>query len=100
MSDLAGTTGSFFVTADTQVAPTTARVRLFNLHVISTGGGGAVVSANSGGSGGTAYITVTGTTSTGSTANFESGIILPAGLYINVDGNTASVAGTYRVEAS
>lgn len=84
------------ITADTQIA-SGKPVRVHNIHIIS-GGTAAVVSFKSGGSGGTTYLTETGTVNTGKTIAYGSeGIKFPSGLYVDVDGNTSSVAVTYTV---
>lgn len=92
--------GSTIVTADTQVVATGKPVRVYTMHVIS-GGTAAVVSLKSGGSGGTVWVTATGAISTGVTTYFGSqGLVLPSGLYVDVDTNTTSVALTYSVETA
>jgi hypothetical protein len=94
-----GTTA--LVTADAQTVATGYIVRVYAIHIISGGGGAAVVSFKSGGSGGTTYLTETGTASTGKTITYgEGGIVFPAGLYVDVDANTTSVAVTYNVTSA
>lgn len=76
-------------------------IRLFTLHVISTSGGGSIVSLRNGStSGGTIWVTVTGTTSTGVTVNFGShGILFPAGCFVSTDANSADVTATFNYAA-
>lgn len=84
-------------TADGQVGGSgTPAVRVFSLHFIS-GVTPAVVSLRNGASpGATAYVTQTGTASTGSTFTFGlQGILFPAGCFCDVDANTTSALVTY-----
>lgn len=68
-------------------------VRVFNMHVISGGGGGSIVSLRNGStSGGTIWVTETGTTSTGKSFNYGTqGILFPSGCFVSTDTNSAQV---------
>lgn len=73
-------------------------VRVFNLHIISGGGGASVVSLRNGSSGsGTIWVTETGTTSTGKSFNYGTqGILFPAGCFVSTDANSSVVTITYN----
>lgn len=75
-------------------------VRVFNMHILSGGGGGAIVSLRNGQTvGGTIWITETGTTSTGKTFDYGiNGHFFPAGVFVDVDTNTTSVLIACRKE--
>lgn len=90
--------GTQFVTADIAVATSGATTRVYSIHIISTGGGAAVVSLRNGTSAGdTAWITETGTVSTGKTIPLGTyGVLFPNGCFVDVDANTASVAVNYQ----
>ena len=65
--------------------------RVFHIHLISTGTASVLTIQN--GQGGTTFIKVTGTVSTG--VDFDFGIYgqsFPAGAYVTVDGNIVSAA--------
>lgn len=67
---------------------------VYAIHIIS-GGTAAVVSILNGGSGGTAYLKLTGTVSTGATFQFPEGILFPTDCYVDLDVNTTSVLTSY-----
>lgn len=85
--------GAQLVIADGAVQSAGLAVRVFGIHIISTGGGGAIVSLRNGSTvGGTIWVTQTGTVSTGATFNFgDKGILFPSGCFVDVDANTTSV---------
>lgn len=89
--------GSQLVTADGVVASAGVPVRIFGIHIISTGGGAAVVSLRSGSVvGGTIWITETGTVSTGASRSYGTqGLLFPDGCFVDVDANTTSVLVSY-----
>lgn len=89
--------GTQLITADGVVGSSGVAVRIFAVHILSGGGGAAVVSLRSGTVvGGTAWITETGTTSTGKTFSYGTqGVLFPNGCFCDVDTNTTSVAVTY-----
>lgn len=89
--------GSQLVTADAVVGTSGAPTRVFSIHIISGGGGAAVVSLRNGTTtSGTIYVTQTGTTSTGATFPFGAyGQVFPAGCFVDVDTNTTSVLVAY-----
>jgi len=84
---------SQLVTADAAVGTSGASTRIYSIHIISGGGGAAVVSLRNGTSASaTIYVTETGTTSTGKTITFGTyGAVFPAGCFVDVDTNTTSV---------
>lgn len=84
-------------TTDAAVQASGTAVRVFMIHIIS-GGTAAVVSLRNGtAAGSTAYVTETGTISTGKTILFGTqGMMFPAGCFVDVDGNTTSVLVTYN----
>lgn len=73
-------------------------VRVFGLHIISSGGGASAVSLRNGSTaGGTILITETGTTSTGKTFNYGAhGMVFPAGCFVSTDANSADVTVTFN----
>lgn len=89
--------GTQLVTADGVVGAASVAVRIFAIHILSGGGGAAVVSLKSGALvGGTAWITETGTVSTGKTFSYGTqGVLFPSGCFVDVDANTTSVAVTF-----
>lgn len=96
--------GSILVTSDSQVISVDIvkgeSVRVFNVHILSGGGGGAVVSLRNGTTvAGTIYITETGTASTGKTFDYGvQGHLFPGGCFVDVDANTTSVLISCRKE--
>ncbi len=95
-----GHPGTQLVTADGIVGRSGKPVRVYHIHVISGAGGGGIVSLRNGSVvGATAWATVTGTASTGVTFDFgETGILLPAGCFVDIDANVTSVAVTFSTE--
>lgn len=83
--------------SDIAVGTAGAATRVFAVHIISSGGGAAVVSLRNGTSASdTIYLTLTGTTSTGATFAFgTNGFLFPSGCFVDVDTNTTSVAVAY-----
>lgn len=85
------------VTADAVISASGKPVRVYSIHIISGGGGGAVVSLVNGTAAGTATITETGTVSKGVTFNYGTcGHAFPAGCFVDVDTNTTSVAVAFE----
>ena len=96
ITDLAG---SVLVTADGETISAGKPVRIFNIHIISSGGGAAVVSLKNSGAAGTIYIKETGTVSTGKTFDYGlQGQLFPLGCYVDIDANTTSVLLSARKE--
>lgn len=95
-----GFAGTQLVTSDGVVGVSGSPVRIFSIHILSSGGGAAVVSLRSGTAvSGTIRITETGTVSTGKTFTYgEYGYLFEAGCYCDVDANTTSVAVQYEQE--
>lgn len=89
--------GTQVITADGVVGAAGVAVRIFAIHILSGGGGAAVVSLKTGSVvGGTAWITETGTTSTGKTFSYGTqGVFFPNGCFCDVDTNTTSVTVTF-----
>jgi hypothetical protein len=89
-------TGYLISSTTTDAAGTNVNVvpigtRIYNIHLISSGTASVLTIAN--GNGGTTYIKVTGTVSTGATFDFgHHGVTFPAGAYITVDGNIVSTS--------
>lgn len=73
-------------------------VRVYTIHVISTGGGASVVSLRNGSTaGGTIWVTETGTISTGKSVNYGTqGILFPAGCFVSTDANSSNVIVTFN----
>jgi len=84
--------------SDAAIGSSGVAVRVFGIHILSGGGGAAVVSLRNGiAAGATAYITETGTTSTGKTFSYGTqGVLFPAGCFCDVDSNTPSVAVVFN----
>lgn len=84
--------GTKIVTEDGEATAANTPTRIKTMHILSGGGGAAIVSLKNNGSSGTIYVTETGTTSTGKTFYYgEDGILFPNGCYVDVDTNTTSV---------
>lgn len=90
--------GTQLLTADGAVGASGVAVRVFAINIVSGGGGAAVVSLKNGtAAGSTNYVTQTGTTSTGVTVIFGAqGFLFPAGCFVDVDANTASVLVSFN----
>jgi len=95
-----GFTGSQLVVADGVVGSSGKPIRVFSMHILSGGGGAAVVSLRSGTAvSGTIRITETGTISTGKTFTYgKYGYLFEAGCYCDVDANTTSVLIEFEQE--
>lgn len=91
--------GTQLVTVDGVVNSAGTAVRVFAIHILSGGGGAAVVSLRTGSAvGGAIWITETGTVSTGKTFTYGTqGVWFPSGCFVDVDTNTTSVAVTYSL---
>lgn len=90
-----GQSGTKLITADGELLGAGDRIRINTLHIICGAGGNGVVLLKSGGSGGTVWVSETGTASKGVTFSYgESGIVLPNGCYVDIDANVVSVAIT------
>lgn len=89
--------GVSLITADGAVGTSGAATRVFSIHIVSGGGGAAVVALRSGTAvTDTIYIKETGTVSTGKTFYYgNKGFLFPSGLYVDVDANTTSVLVAY-----
>lgn len=88
--------GTQLVTADAAVGTSGVPVRVKMIHILSAATGAVVSLRNGTSASGTVYVTETGTANTGKTVYFgDSGVVFPAGCFVDVDGNTTSVAVTY-----
>jgi hypothetical protein len=89
--------GDQLITADGVIGVSGKPIRLFNMHIISGAGGGAIVSVRAGTVvGGTIQITETATASTGKTFDYGMhGHYFPTGAFVDVDTNTTSVLVSY-----
>lgn len=88
--------GTQLVTADIALGVSGTPVRVKMIHVVSGGTAGVVILRNGTSASGTAYAQETGTINTGKTVYFgDSGIVFPAGCFVDVDANVTSVAVTY-----
>lgn len=87
------------ITADGVVNTASVAVRIFAIHIISGGGGAAVVSLRTGPVvGGAIWVTETGTVSTGKTFSYGmQGIWFSSGCFVDVDSNTTSVTVIYSL---
>lgn len=91
------TGGSVLITSDGVTGTSGNPTRVFNIHIISGAGGGAVVSFRNGATvGSTIYLTEVGTVSTGKTIDYgTNGQYFPSGCFVDVDTNTTSVLVAY-----
>lgn len=89
--------GSSLIVADGVLGVSGKAVRVFNMHIISGGGGGAIIALRAGTTvGGTIDIQETGTTSIGKTFDYGvHGHYFPTGCFVDVDTNTTSVLIAY-----
>ena len=96
-----GATGSQLITADGVVGTAYKPIRVFSIHILSTGGGGGVVNLRSGAAvTSTIRTTQAGTTSTGVTYNYgKTGFLFESGCYCDIDANTTSVLVQFVKEA-
>ncbi len=88
-------TGSYRVTADGLAGPAMA-VRVYSV-IVKSGGTAAVVSVKNGAAAGTIYDQVDGTINQAVIHNYEGGLVLPAGCYIDLDANTTYVVANVEV---
>lgn len=95
-----GFVGTQLITQDGVVGTSGSPVRIFAIHILSGGGGAAVVSLRSGTAvSGTIRIKETGTSATGKTFSYgKFGVLFEAGCYCDIDANTTSVAVAYEQE--
>ena len=79
-------------TSDAAIGVSGNATRVFNIHILS-GGTAAIVSLRNGtAASATAYLTETGTISTGKTFDYGTkGMLFPSGCFVDVDTNTTSV---------
>lgn len=90
--------GSVLITADGAVGTSGQAVRIFSIHIVSSGTAAIVSFYNNTSASGTAYLKITGTISTGVTVAFgPTGVLFPSGCFIDVDTNTVSVLVSYSV---
>lgn len=89
--------GIALITADGVVGTSGAATRVFSIHILSGGGGAAVVALRAGTAvTDTINIKETGVVSTGKTFEYgDRGFLFPSGVYVDVDANTTSVAVAY-----
>ncbi len=86
---IGGSSGSYRLTAD-GVAGESAAVRVYNI-IVKSGGTAAVVSVKNGSTGGDIYDQIDGTINQAVVRNYEGGLVLPLGCYIDLDSNTTYV---------
>lgn len=87
--------GSSYLTADGNVGIASKPKMIYAIHIISGGGGAAIVAFINNGSGGTTYLKHTGTVSTGATFTYPEGVLFPNDCYVDSDANTTSVLVSY-----
>lgn len=89
--------GVQLISADGVVGTSGKPVRVFTIHILSGGGGAAVVALRAGTAvGGTIQVQETGTVSTGKTFDYGMhGFYFPTGCFVDVDTNTTSVLVSY-----
>ena len=73
--------------------------RVFMINVLSDGTAGVAILRNGTSTGGTAYVTVTGTISIGTVFSFGTqGVLFPAGCFLDVTANVVGGCVTYSIE--
>ncbi len=73
--------------------------RVFTLHIVSDGTAGVAILRNGTTTGGTLYVSETGTISAGKTINFGTqGMMFPSGCFLDVDTHVISGVVTYAIE--
>jgi len=88
-------TGTYRVTDDGLAGPGVA-IRVHSI-VVKSGGTAAVVAILNGTSNGTEYDQINGTINQAVVRNYEGGMVLPTGCYINLDSNTTYVTVNLEV---
>ena len=93
--------GSQKRTTDGVIGTSGKKIRLYELIVVSTGGGAAVVNVYDGTStAGVLMDTINGTTSLTVRAGYIGGLYLGSGCFVDVDANTSFVTAIYEQENS
>lgn len=89
--------GSSLIVADGVLGTSGKAVRVYNMHVLSGAGGGAVINLRAGTAvGGVIQVQETATASTGKTFDYGfHGHYFPTGCFVDVDTNTTSVLIAY-----
>lgn len=97
---MAGESGGQLVTSDIAVGTSGSPVRIYSIHILSSGGGAAVVNLRAGTAvSGTIRIKETGTISTGKTFNYgKNGFLFETGCFCDIDANTTSCLVNYSQE--
>lgn len=82
---------------DAAIGASGTATRVFTLHVISDGTATVVSLRNGTSASATAFVTETGTVSTGKTINFGTqGMLFPSGCFLDVDTHTTGGIVTYN----
>lgn len=82
---------------DAVVGASGVPVRVFTLHIISDGTASVAILRNGISTAGTAYVTETGTISTGKTVNYGTqGMLFPAGCFLDVDSHVTGGIVTFN----
>lgn len=93
-------TGDKLVTADGELIAAGDTIRVFNVHILSSGTKSFVTSLLNGGAGGTVWIKETGTAGTGKTIDYGvNGKLFTNGCYVStpaIDGVTGTILVTFR----
>lgn len=94
-----GCPGTELVTADGIVGVSGKPVRVYQIHIISGGGGAGVVNLRNGTLvTDTIWVSETGTASQGESFHYSEGTLFPLGLFVDIDANVTSVAVTFHTE--
>lgn len=88
--------GTQRLTADGALSPSGSPVRIWSIIVKSGGSPASVLVKNGTSTAGTAYDQITGTADQAVVINYEAGLVLPDGGYIDVDTNTSYVVVNYE----
>lgn len=90
--------GSQRITGDSIIGPTAVPIRLHCVSLVSGGTASVLSLLNGTTAGGTQYVSITGTASTGTVVNFAGGLRFPGGLFADADGNISSATFVFDYE--
>lgn len=90
-----------FTTSDVVIGTSGKPTRVFSINFVSGGTAGVILLRNGTSTAGTAYIREDGVISSGKTVSYgQTGVLFPAGCFLDVDTNVASGVVSYSQEAS
>lgn len=90
-----------FTTSDVVIGTSGKPTRVFAINFLSGGTAGVILLKNGTSTGGTAYVREDGVISSGKTVQYgQTGILFPAGCFLDLDANVVSGVVSYSQEAS